>query len=480
MAEKDFSLGVDPSKYNTYGQKPEDVKGYQKALEDNIAALEARYAQPNWFKVAAGFAKPQLGGFVASLGSAAEALGENVDQQRAVALPIAQMRAQLAQSNMLISNKQKASEIIAKAQSENRQLTPKEMTEVSNLDSERGQRIIQEQEARAKTVANNRAITEQNYKAMGKPMPVLNEMGLPETGEFPTGAGGNKDRTLPSAGGTTGGGATGAPKEGGDTAPKPAAGEEPKAGERVVLKTPGSEFTSLNPSEFVKTGNERLYKTLDDEGANHIKEMTNLASDANHAKTMRPIKDVLKYSDDPRFNNVMGVLSGGGYLSGLAALVENGLHVNAAGFNASLAIPLSKIALAIKDEREQAFAQNVYRALAQMELNNQRSIGLNPSSARNAEFSLLGSASAHPETLPSAARLYAKQAELTQLRNRDLYTDINKLIGGKHKKYVVDTESPTKMYLYMTSPSQKEIIDQYDKALEAEVDKYLKATGGVK
>ena len=479
MAEKDYSLGVDPSKYNTYGQTSEDVKGYQKALEENISALEARYANPNWFKVAAGLAKPQLGGFVASLGSGFEALGENVEQQRAAALPIAQMRAQLAQSNMLISNKQKASEIIAKAQFENRQLTPKEMTEVSNLDSERGQRIIQEQDVRAKTVANNRAITEQNYKAMGKPLPPLNEMGLPETGNFPTGAGGNKDRTLPNPADTTAGSA-GVPKVGGETAPKPAAGEEPKPAERIVLKTPGSEFTALNPSENVKTGNERLYKSLDEEGEKHLKEMTALASDANHSKIMNPIKQVLKYSDDPRFDKVMGILSGEGYLSGLAALVENGLHVNAAGFNASLAIPLSKVALAMKDKDTQTFAQNVYRALAQMELNNQKSIGLNPSSARNAEFSLLGNASAHPETLPSAARLYAKQAELMQLRNRDLYTDINKLVAGKHKKYVIDPESPTKMYLYMTSPSQKDVIEQYDKAMDAELDKYLKATGGAK
>jgi hypothetical protein len=55
-------------------------------------ALEKRYEQPNWFKVAAGFAKPQLGGFTASLGSAAEALGDTVEQQRMVAPTVAQMQ----------------------------------------------------------------------------------------------------------------------------------------------------------------------------------------------------------------------------------------------------------------------------------------------------------------------------------------------------------------------------------------------------
>jgi hypothetical protein len=115
-----------------------------------------------------------------------------------------------------------------------------------------------------------------------------------------------------------------------------------------------------------------------------------------------------------------------------------------------------------------------------MVLNNQRSIGLNPNTARNAEFGLLSNAAAHPDTLPSAARLYAKQSELNQLRNKDLYDDVTKLIAGKHKKYKVDEHSPTKMYLYQTSPSQQQIADQYDKAFDAELEKYLKATGGGK
>jgi len=101
MAEPKYSLSSDPSKVNPYGAPEEQLNEYQQTLKDQIAALEQRYAQPNWFKIAAGFAKPQLGGFMASLGSASEALGENVEQERAAALPIAQMRSQLAQSKIL-------------------------------------------------------------------------------------------------------------------------------------------------------------------------------------------------------------------------------------------------------------------------------------------------------------------------------------------------------------------------------------------
>jgi len=176
----------------------------------------------------------------------------------------------------------------------------------------------------------------------------------------------------------------------------------------------------------------------------------------------------------------MAILSGNGLLSGLGTLLEKGLSVNAAGFQAAISVPLTQIALSITNPNEQAFAQNVYRTLAQIELNNQRSIGLNPNTARNAEFGLLSNAAVHPDTLPDAARLYAKQSELNQLRNRDLYDDVNNLVHGKHKEYVVDPNSPTKMYLYQNSPSQQKIIDQYDKALDDEIKRYLKATSGVK
>jgi len=67
-----------------------------EAKEQYARDLEDRYRNPNWFKVAAGFAKPQLGGFLASLGSAAEALGESTEQQRAVQPTISRIRAEVA------------------------------------------------------------------------------------------------------------------------------------------------------------------------------------------------------------------------------------------------------------------------------------------------------------------------------------------------------------------------------------------------
>lgn len=105
--------GLDPSNINLYGAAPADTEEYQRALQSSVDALQQRYENPNWFNVAAGFFKPQLGGFSASLGSAGQALGENLEKQRESQLPIAQMRAQLAASKIAMGQKASASELVA-------------------------------------------------------------------------------------------------------------------------------------------------------------------------------------------------------------------------------------------------------------------------------------------------------------------------------------------------------------------------------
>ena len=108
------NVGIDVTKIPLYGQDDERMQELNNAQQDVASALEHRYDQPNWWKVAAGFAKPQLGGFLASLGSASEAMGENLENQRASMMPVAQMKLQIAQTNMLLgANKKVADEIKA-------------------------------------------------------------------------------------------------------------------------------------------------------------------------------------------------------------------------------------------------------------------------------------------------------------------------------------------------------------------------------
>lgn len=88
----------------------------QSILDAQLAgqqALEQRYANPNWFNVAAGFLKPQLGGFGASLGSASQALGENVEKQRENMLPLAKMRSDIALTQLAMGQKKTVADMMA-------------------------------------------------------------------------------------------------------------------------------------------------------------------------------------------------------------------------------------------------------------------------------------------------------------------------------------------------------------------------------
>lgn len=131
---------IDLSKVNPtgVGTDPEITAEYKNLLETQkryADELEQRYAQPNWFKISAGFAKPQLGGFTASLGSAAEAFGEQEELRRAISPTVAQMRAEIAKGNIALTQGKKAAEIGEKATAENRLLGPVEAAQQASLVS---------------------------------------------------------------------------------------------------------------------------------------------------------------------------------------------------------------------------------------------------------------------------------------------------------------------------------------------------------
>jgi hypothetical protein len=193
---------------------------------------------------------------------------------------------------------------------------------------------------------------------------------------------------------------------------------------------------------------------------------------------MQPVKNLEKEKDDPRFDKVMGIFSGAGLASGFAELIQNGLHMNAGEWNAALSIDLKRIALATKSDEERKFAQEVYRNLAQMALNNQKSAGLNMNAARNAELSTFSDATAHPDTLPDAARFMIRQSYLNYLLHQKLYDDHTAIINGTHKSYSIDPNSATKVYDAKNSPSQLEIIKQFNDASDAERKHFLNPRNG--
>lgn len=109
--QQDYTFGGGLAKINPAELPIEKIQQYKDIQQEGIEALQKRYQEPNWFKVAAGFAKPQLGGFTASLGSAAEALGENTELRRAQELPIAKMKSEIALADVMLGQKQKQNEV---------------------------------------------------------------------------------------------------------------------------------------------------------------------------------------------------------------------------------------------------------------------------------------------------------------------------------------------------------------------------------
>jgi hypothetical protein len=101
------------------GRTEQQIQDAQDAADNAVRSLEQRYANPNWFNVAAGFLKPQLGGFAASLGSAAQELGNWQEQQRSNEIPLYAARAQLGAYTGQLKNRQSAAKAFEEAQKAN-------------------------------------------------------------------------------------------------------------------------------------------------------------------------------------------------------------------------------------------------------------------------------------------------------------------------------------------------------------------------
>ena len=121
--------GVNPMGFTSDPDVIDRVQKYKQAQEDYLRGLESRYAQPNWFNVSAGFLKPQLGGFAASMGSASQALGDWQEQQRAMLPTLARQRAEIARADIMLEQAKKSAKPIERAIGENRVPTPAETLE---------------------------------------------------------------------------------------------------------------------------------------------------------------------------------------------------------------------------------------------------------------------------------------------------------------------------------------------------------------
>jgi hypothetical protein len=160
--------GLTATAINPAGLTPENLAKYEEALKASMDALQARYANPNWFNVAAGFLKPQLGGFAASLGSAGAALGDWQEKQRANELPVAQMRAQLGLVGMQQEQKNQADARYSQAMARGG-FTQADVAFITARDPVKGQQAA---ENFARDQENRKAITGQT-KGLGADIATL-------------------------------------------------------------------------------------------------------------------------------------------------------------------------------------------------------------------------------------------------------------------------------------------------------------------
>jgi murein DD-endopeptidase MepM/ murein hydrolase activator NlpD len=112
-----MAIGTLPAAPYGIGSEEDSKTEYFDALNKTLAALDARSKQgPNWFNVGAAFLDPgRTGSFGEAVGKVGAVLGAQQEKEQDMALPIAQMRAQLAGTKYQVEQEANAMSILAKA-----------------------------------------------------------------------------------------------------------------------------------------------------------------------------------------------------------------------------------------------------------------------------------------------------------------------------------------------------------------------------
>jgi hypothetical protein len=515
------SAFADASKVNLYGDDTGSrLQQINDAQQQALDALQQRYENPNWFSIAAGFLKPQLGGFSASLGSASQAASDWVEQSRANQLPIAQLKLQMAQTNALLQNKQKAADIATNIANQNRRPTPKELQVIANLDPERGAQMMKGEELSNQTFANNMAVTLANWKATGQSPQLINEQGLPATQGFPNPGGGSGGQTIPIAGYRVAAPApASAPPAAAPTAPtaaptaapanipsnartldsssdagkqfgalsdqltsldgktdpasikqiadiksqmsdlfnknsvpvsQPESGQQPH--QRTMIGSPDNISVNNPQSEIQLSFAENNKKNEDAAQAykDHLIKVSNPTAQSNLMNNFQILGDL---SNDPRFSSSLAVLSGKGLLSSLANLVQDGLHLDAAGFNARVSANLAGAKIASLPEPDLSYVQELYRQIAILKYNDSK-------------YELGGvSMNVDNTTTPSALKFAVRTGLIHTMAEVNRFEDMNKLLSNQHEDYVLNPNSATRTYDAQNSPSQAKILKDEQEAI---------------
>jgi hypothetical protein len=514
MAETKAGL-PDPANINFYGAQDTDVNEYQKSLQDSIDALKQRYENPNWFNVAAGFFKPQLGGFAASLGSASQALGENLEKQRESQLPVAQMRAQLAASKIAMGQRSTGAKEFSDWEAEGRPMEklPALVTRLSALGSPQAasakalldmQREQQASDTSALTLFTNQkatdlALARQQFDSKVIPLSEYNARlkeiqsrqppsfitSKPQTKpEVPTSGTGKPEVTAPEAVAT----APGAPAltpAAAETAPPPSAEVPTKTGKKV-LTSPlalGDEVGMTQAQIDARKEQANDYRTM---GSKTYAALQDVASPTKFNDFVTPVDNALgllgwgktgeeKKAAEAKANKAMNVLSGDAF-NGVLALINQGVGGKVGDLYANINIPIETFVRANFPPEMQTYAKDLALNLAKVSIAQQRLGGVSQTGGRNIEYELYGSASPSMNSDPVSALkalLHLRTSLYHAKSHHDFISDVD---TGKNETYSVDKASPTRLYDIINSTPYQQLSEKWLKQ-HADIEKAFGARG---
>jgi hypothetical protein len=450
MAEKTAGLllATDPSKVNPAGAQQGDLDEYQKSLDAQIKALEQRYANPNYFKVAAGFLKPQLGGFFASLGSASDALGESIEQQRAAELPIAQMRSQLAQSKILTGQNKSVADMVAEHQASGKPLTPEFVAQVKRIapDAPSTKALM----AQLETMQKQQQITaSQQQTEMTRLMEMrkeglispaeyqrrlqMLELSAPGIPKFPADSAVTPSVNQPTP-------SVGSAEPPTTSAAIPVPGAQPasaptKPAEQDFANfkiTPSFSVSQLNPravTELEKTENARLMEGAKLLEAVKEKQFQNLqivnepTAYATALEANKSTLDMLKESPDMAVTTTNMLRQAGP----LVALLERGIGISVGPYGANINVAGARPALyaSLKPE-EQKYQDKLLNNIARSVYYDLKSRGIDPEKEGAEKFGQRMLQETNIEQGPAAIHRAITQNDIRLKHNKALYNATNK------------------------------------------------------
>jgi len=476
MAE-DFFSGL--SKANFYGQDPNSPEQQEilDAVKAGQQALETRYAQPNWFNIAAGFAKPQLGGFTASLGSAAEAMGATEENRRKDVLTAAQYRAQVALMKNQMGQNQAANKLVSEhtgpitydllqkavrlapdapatkslqagyeGQQKERGLASSEQSNaIARITLARSMGTAPNPEDLALVAAKSPTAPKKDVEApvvaapkiatpkIEAPAEVAPATLAPSTNaKAPIGTFNFEQTTLPSIERSI----SAIPDETDRKKAKEALDTQLAALPKKVIASQFNMESGLTPDQLAKV----VKPSEDIAEARYAGLMIGAPEQYTpRARVLDSQIDLIKNNSKPDkpdgtspVQRVTSVLSQGKIFDGILAALNEGIGVSVNGLSANLRAPIETYIRANFDKKDQDLAMAMANNYASIALMQQQIGKVNPNSARNAELGLYNSLTPSMNTTPNAAMRSLLHLKHDLDMTRSQYEHVTSILNNKH------------------------------------------------